>query len=495
MPRKPGLSRTQHLAGGAALAALAAACGPAGGGAHALGAPSPRVTQVPSNPTYVPALDPGSVGGLTTRTVSADSPGRNVHATYPEVSWAPALGTELGEIVADRVREFEKTTPPATSAPSPELNIDWQLVAHGDDVLAVRLRTSVFSGAGGAESSTTVWYDARDGRAHPSAALLAGEAGLAGLTSLVRADLTRPDSGADRELVDDALQPDPEVFDSLAFNVRGDLVAEFDEYQFGPGSAGELATAVPRLQAEPLLSPLGRRALKAAAGDRSAGVPAPTPAAATPRAAATASATPSGASAPDCAALKCVALTFDDGPGPDTPRLLDTLRSRGVRATFFTVGTNAAAEPETLRRMRDEGHVIGNHSWSHRNLAQLSRVKIADQLERTQNAVRRATGEAPSLMRPPYGATDADVTAVNRRLGLTSVLWTVDPMDWRDRDAATVARRVVRDTRRGSIVLLHDIHRGSVDAVPGIIDRLAARGFTFVTVPELGAAPGRNVAR
>ncbi|WP_306434460.1 polysaccharide deacetylase family protein, partial [Actinomadura roseirufa] len=188
---------------------------------------------------------------------------------------------------------------------------------------------------------------------------------------------------------------------------------------------------------------------------------------------------------PDCARLRCVALTFDDGPAESTGRLLDVLAARQVRATFFLIGENAAAHPEMVRREVAAGHEVANHSYTHADLGRASQKKIMSELTRTQDAVRRASGVTPVLLRPPYGSTSRRLTRDARRLGLSQILWTVDPLDWEIRDTGSVERRVMKEVRPGNVVLMHDIHPTTVAAVPRILDRLSAKGYVFVTVTEL----------
>jgi peptidoglycan/xylan/chitin deacetylase (PgdA/CDA1 family) len=201
----------------------------------------------------------------------------------------------------------------------------------------------------------------------------------------------------------------------------------------------------------------------------------------------------------NCAVAKCVALTFDDGPLPGTAKLLDTLAARKARATFFVVGINVAAYPGLVRRAAVEGHEIGNHSWSHTDLGRSSKKKIESEIGRTQEAVRRVTGLPPTLFRPPYGSTDAQVAAVARRHRVAQFIWSADTFDWRDRNPSVVMRRAVRDARPGGIILMHDIHATTVAAVPRILDRLAAKGYVFVTITELYSgrsfAPGQKYYR
>ncbi|MEV0378603.1 polysaccharide deacetylase family protein [Nonomuraea sp. NPDC050643] len=198
----------------------------------------------------------------------------------------------------------------------------------------------------------------------------------------------------------------------------------------------------------------------------------------------------------DCARLKCVALTFDDGPGEHTGRLLDVLSTRDVKATFFVIGQMVAADKggHTTRRIVDDGHEIGNHSWSHPALSGLPHEALKRELKHTENIVQRLTGVRMRVMRPPYGATDDDVAAETRREGLAQILWNVDTLDWRDRVSTTVAKRA-GEAKPGSIILLHDIHRTTVDAVPAMLDKLGKKGYTFVTVSELYGktpAPGKT---
>ncbi|MFE3453326.1 polysaccharide deacetylase family protein [Nonomuraea sp. NPDC059194] len=191
----------------------------------------------------------------------------------------------------------------------------------------------------------------------------------------------------------------------------------------------------------------------------------------------------------NCRKVKCVALTFDDGPGDFTPWLLDELRKSGVKATFFVVGQMVAADRHhTLPRMLAEGHELGNHTWSHAELPSLADEGIVRELGRTQELVRKITGVRMQMMRPPYGSTDRRVAEESRRLGMAQILWSVDTHDWRDRVAKVVAKRACRATR-GSIVLMHDIHRTTVEAVPEVISALAGKGYRFVTISELYGKP------
>ena len=182
-----------------------------------------------------------------------------------------------------------------------------------------------------------------------------------------------------------------------------------------------------------------------------------------------------------------IAMTFDDGPsGANTPRLLDMLKQRGIKATFFMVGENAAEYPQIVKRIVAEGHEVGNHSWSHPDFAKMSDAAVRDQLQKTHDAIVAGGGVAPKLMRPPYGAFTARQRRwCNGEFGYKIILWDVDPLDWKIRNAAHVESEILKHTGSGSIILSHDIHKTTVDAMPSTLDQLLAKGFKFVTVSQL----------
>ncbi|GAA3674761.1 hypothetical protein GCM10022224_043780 [Nonomuraea antimicrobica] len=193
----------------------------------------------------------------------------------------------------------------------------------------------------------------------------------------------------------------------------------------------------------------------------------------------------------DCRRAKCVALTFDDGPGPYTDALLRHLAAYRAKATFFVVGRNVVARPEVVRRAYRAGHEIGSHTWSHPDLTRLSPARVRYQLARADRAVKAAIGVTPKLVRPPYGALNASVRRQTKR---PMVLWNVDTLDWRHRNSAKVARKTIASVRPGSIILFHDIHPSTVRAIPRVLRTLSKRGYTFVTVTRLfGGKPPRIV--
>lgn len=182
-----------------------------------------------------------------------------------------------------------------------------------------------------------------------------------------------------------------------------------------------------------------------------------------------------------------VALTFDDGPHAAlTPKALDILKKHGAKGTFFMLGSNASRHRSLVARAASEGHEVGVHTWNHIKMNSSSRAKVDNEISRTQNLLAKAAGTYPRVMRPPYGATNKSlVDHMYNHYGMASVLWDVDTEDWRKPGVSKVINTAVTKAKPGSIILVHDIHATTLDALEGIVTGLQARGFKLVTVSEL----------
>ena len=182
-----------------------------------------------------------------------------------------------------------------------------------------------------------------------------------------------------------------------------------------------------------------------------------------------------------------VALTFDDGPHPSlTPQLLDILADRNVKATFYVVGRAVAHSPQIVRRMVEEGHEVGNHSWSHPVLSSWSQVGILQEIDRTNQAVFDAAGVIPRTFRPPYGAFELHqrLSLINDR-DMPTVLWSVDPEDWRLPGQQYITNFILSNSTAGSIILTHDIHAPTVKSFPAILDGLIMHGYGFQKISTI----------
>ena len=191
---------------------------------------------------------------------------------------------------------------------------------------------------------------------------------------------------------------------------------------------------------------------------------------------------------------KLIAITFDDGPGPYTGTLLDELAARDVQATFFVSGYRAASYPKTLERIVNEGHQLASHTQNHKNLNTLSASQIATEISQTQAYITAAGGDDPAYIRPPYGNANKTVRA---QVNVPLINWSVDPEDWKYKNADTVCQNILAGSYDGAIILVHDLYESSVNGALAAIDKLLADGYEFVTVRDLllrrGIAPETGV--
>ncbi|PSK88966.1 peptidoglycan/xylan/chitin deacetylase (PgdA/CDA1 family) [Murinocardiopsis flavida] len=475
-------------------------------------------------------VPPDRIAGVEYRAVSVEHDGAKVAYRYPAVPNAPALTREVRTVMAEAETEFmtARNAKDADDGPA-ELRQDAAFLAAAPDVLGVRVRTEHKGGPDPATTWTTRWYDAESGDVLPWTALLNGEDAVGALRAEV-ARVLRDDAGiAEEKLPKEfrsikehaaapgAASPSPAEVDprkakktakknagsalaDLGFDATGGLVVSLPpgsvsaeaaeqargalldgESRDGRRKGGALRVPIGGDAGAPLLSAFGERAAKAARkgaggdGDEGSGKGEPVRVAA-------GGAKGAPPSSIDCGRVPCVALTFDDGPGDHTGKLLDSLDSYSAKATFYLLGQAVKGNEDVVRRMTRTGHETANHSWKHDDLAGKSGGAVADDMKRTDRVIEKAGGEPVRSMRPPYGSFN-DTTAAN--VGHPVVLWDVDTLDWKHRSTKKTIRAAVDKSEPGSVVLFHDIHRPTVDAFPETLRKLHARGFHFVTVTEL----------
>ena len=190
-----------------------------------------------------------------------------------------------------------------------------------------------------------------------------------------------------------------------------------------------------------------------------------------------------------------VALTFDDGPASHTETILDIFERYGGHATFFVVGNRVNSHRTTVERTAKLGHEIASHSQTHARLPGLSDYAVAAEIQAASAAIEAIVGFAPPIYRPPFGATDDRVAQISAELGYGIVKWTLDPLDWRDRNPETIYARIMSQVEDGSVIVLHDIHATTAQAMERVVPSLIEQGFKLVTASELleskgGLAPG-----
>lgn len=402
-----------------------------------------------------------------------------------------------------------------------------EVTIANEQIMFFAVARSIYTGGTGNTLVSSYIFDLGSGTEITIPDLFADDSYLHRLSELSREALAErlrtqiaerePDADDDRKkalfesdswLFEGGTEPTNENFDYIVFRDDGTFLIRFDKYQFAPGVDGPVEIMLAVAEITDLLKPevrdlLGIEADNTSLGFKIANVAKRSAAFAfAPAAAATFFNVPDFRSSPDlsvltfrssslplataqdeinCHEVACVALTFDDGPSFYTEGLLDTLKEHNVKATFFVLGTQVRIQSETVQRMFQEGHQIGNHTWDHPNLTKMGDAQIREQLQLADDLISQIIGMPTPFMRPPYGAYNDRVLAAS---GLPIIFWSVDPLDWKDRDAATVASRII-DAPVGAIILAHDIHKSTVAAVPAIIAALKSRGIHFVTVTKL----------
>ena len=188
-----------------------------------------------------------------------------------------------------------------------------------------------------------------------------------------------------------------------------------------------------------------------------------------------------------------IALTFDDGPSAHTQRLLDVFKIHGGKGTFFVLGSTLDNRQDTLRRIANEGHEIGNHSWSHGQFTDLSTSEVKNEIMKTRTKIYDITGVDCTLVRPPHGAYNDRIKAIGKEIGVSFVNWTIDTLDWKSKNANAVYNEIMGDVTDGYIILCHDLHKTTVDAMERVIPDLIEKGYQLVTVSELLTCRGGEI--
>ncbi|MGN9841792.1 polysaccharide deacetylase family protein [Nonomuraea sp. H19] len=187
----------------------------------------------------------------------------------------------------------------------------------------------------------------------------------------------------------------------------------------------------------------------------------------------------------DCEQVKCIALTFDDGPGKYAGTLLDTLKKYDAKATFFLEGQYAKSRPAFVKRMVAEGHELGNHSYSHPDFTKIEPAAIRSEIQKTQDAIKKAAGVEPKLLRPPYGMADLQVSDVAAEFGMPMILWTGGSEDWASKNVDAIKKKTLEVAERDGIILMHDWVKQTVDAMPSIVKTLQNKGYHLVKVSDI----------
>lgn len=390
------------------------------------------------------------------------------HAVYPQMKNADAFNETIKQDVKDNKKEFEENYPNPTeeSIAIPEFTQTWIPLINNSNILGVRILTTEFGGASQYLQTKSLYSNADGSQIWTGDDLISADSQAQAIQALKDA-AEKKNKG---EEVSTDLKPQ-DFFKDFSFNSTGDAQIVLPKGELAPADLGNVLVTIPAEIVQSWLSDTGKEIQEASKK-------------VSPQSSDKTNVSPSNSatnSKVDCQKEKCLALTFDDGPGPYTQQIVDDLVSHKAKATFFVIGRNVAVNPETVQYAYNHGMEIGNHTWSHPSLDSLPSEAVMSELSKTTQAIEVATGAKPVGVRPPYGA----FSKATPHDGMPFYLWDIDSEDWKNRDANLTMQRVTDAAHPGGIVLMHDIHPSTAKALPGIIEQLQEDGYTLVTASEL----------
>lgn len=431
-----------------------------------------RQTTAPSDEKYYFA--DSKYSGIRSKFVTRDNKREKVSIEYP-ITENEKINRLISESIDKIDRDFQNTVLLATVFDKPMTEtIGYQVTHNTSEALSIVVNIKQDMNGAHPASMTQFWtFDKKSGEVVDLADFTeqSDEAAEA-IMSAAKDNISQTIKQRQQPEIDLNEIINKEALSNFIITNNGNSLAwPLGQASLLPSSYGELTITVPISSVSKYLqNPTARKLANIPKPPEPKPEPAPAPAAPTP--------------APTTG-NKVIALTFDDGPGPYTAHLLDILDQYGAKATFFLIGSKVSGQASVVRSIQARGHQLGNHSWSHPELPKLSVDQIAGEIDRTNEAIRQATGVKPSILRPPYGAVNGVVLEQLRLRNMSSILWSVDTRDWADRNSQIVCSRAVAGARPGAVILMHDIHQTSVNAVPCILSSLKQQGYSFVTIQRL----------
>ena len=431
-----------------------------------------RQTTAPSDEKYYFA--DSKYSGIRSKFVTRDNKREKVSIEYP-ITENEKINRLISESIDKIDRDFQNTVLLATVFDKPMTEtIGYQVTHNTSEALSIVVNIKQDMNGAHPASMTQFWtFDKKSGEVVGLADFTeqSDEAAEA-IISAAKNSISQTIKQRQQPEIDLNEIINKEALSNFIITNNGNALAwPLGQASLLPSSYGELTITVPISSVSKYLqNPTARKFANIPKPPEPKPEPAPAPAAPTP--------------APTTG-NKVIALTFDDGPGPYTAHLLDILDQYGAKATFFLIGSKVSGQASVVRSIQARGHQLGNHSWSHPELPKLSVDQIAGEIDRTNEAIRQATGVKPSILRPPYGAVNGVVLEQLRLRNMSSILWSVDTRDWADRNSQIVCSRAVAGARPGAVILMHDIHQTSVNAVPCILSSLKQQGYSFVTIQRL----------
>ena len=431
-----------------------------------------RQTTAPSDEKYYFA--DSKYSGIRSKFVTRDNKREKVSIEYP-ITENEKINRLISESIDKIDRDFQNTVLLATVFDKPMTEtISYQVTHNTSEALSIVVNIKQDMNGAHPASMTQFWtFDKKSGEVVGLADFTEqSDEATEAIISAAKDSISQTIKQRQQPEIDLNEIINKEALSNFIITNNGNSLAwPLGQASLLPSSYGELTITVPISSVSKYLqNPTARKLANIPKPPEPKPEPAPAPAAPTP--------------APTTG-NKVIALTFDDGPGPYTAHLLDILDQYGAKATFFLIGSKVSGQASVVRSIQARGHQLGNHSWSHPELPKLSVDQIAGEIDRTNEAIRQATGVKPSILRPPYGAVNGVVLEQLRLRNMSSILWSVDTRDWADRNSQIVCSRAVAGARPGAVILMHDIHQTSVNAVPCILSSLKQQGYSFVTIQRL----------
>lgn len=447
------------------------------------GAQKPVLTNVAYDTITSDLTDSIQIKNIRVGAESTDEKNR-FHVSYPNTKFNFINENEEG-FAQSYLNEFEKSAIriDANASAGVDFGQHFEVIEHSPTLMAFLIERYTSYGNNYAEEFFTHMYDLKEKMMLKFSDLFESPKQFSDFVKIIRPkaelDLKKEISKMEYlnqkdkqtmwknmiELFLEGTAPTDDNYSAFSWDKEGNLTIYFDKYQLASGNFGSQKITLKPKEYEQLIQTKYRALFHFELVEKDAEMKPERPI----------------STKVDCGKVPCIALTFDDGPSVYTDRLLDILKDNNVKATFFVLGKSAKVQRRTLLRTFKEGHQIGNHSWDHKDLTKLGAGSVQRQIENTNEVIREITGSVPSLLRPPYGAINSTVANSAK---MPIILWNVDPLDWKDRDADIVAERISK-ANRNSIILAHDIHKTTIEAIPSVISALKKKGYQLVRVDEL----------
>lgn len=406
-----------------------------------------------------------------------------LYVMYPATSNAKineSVKAELDPIVND----FKAATANANNPDAPyDLNLTGEVNFATPSVLNLVYRGKQFTGGADVTFEQNRLFNRATGERITTASLFKDHTYLTTVSALARQQLPATlGANYSAQLAQTGTEPTSANFDQFEIDKQGNFVVLFKPGQVANESVGTVKITVPVDTITPLLKPASLKLFPEAAQSLAEAERKAAEAAAKAAKEAESAKPQQNNGKTDCTVKKCVALTFDDGPGVYTAQFLDLFKKYDAKVTYFVIGRQVPARTELVARAAREGHDIGIHTWDHPDIKKLGDAEILSQVNRTNQAIVSATGKSSYLFRPPYGSYNPSAIALTQK---SFVMWSVDPEDWKYKDPNTIYQNVMANTKSGSVVLSHSIYPATLEAYKRIIPDLIQKGYTLVTVSDM----------